>query len=93
MGENPCFTDWTVKCKTEGCGSLILDIIGPCHLGRVVYLPTCRSFDVACSGYMKTFTYSRSDVRAENILREPTSADRSSSFQDAIQPEPHLGEE
>ena len=93
MGENPCFTYWVVECKTEGCGSLILEVIGPCHLGRVAYLPMCRNFDVTCTGCSKTYTYSRPDVHAENILREPTSADRNSSFQDAIQPELRLGEE
>jgi hypothetical protein len=89
MGENPCFTYWTVECKTEGCGNLILEVIGRCDLRRVVFLLICRDFEVTCIGCMKTYTYSREDVHPKNLLREPTLADRNSSFQHAIRPEPH----
>jgi len=93
MGDDPCFTYWVVDCKTPDCGTIVLDVIGPCDLRRVVYLPVCRNFEITCAGCMKTYVYSRGDVRSENALRQPISADRNSSFQAAIQPEPRLGEE
>lgn len=93
MSENPCFTYWVVGCRTPECGTIILDVIGPCHLGRVVYLQECRDFEVTCLGCMKTYAYSRGDVSYKDIPREPTLADQNNSFRDAIQLELHQDDE
>lgn len=93
MGENLCFTYWVAKCKTPGCGTIVLDVVGPCRRGRMLFLAQCESFDVTCGACMQTSTFSRSDVFYEDIFREPTSDDSSSSFQAAIRPAQHLAAE
>jgi hypothetical protein len=89
MGENPCYTYWVAKCKTPGCGTIVLDVVGPCQRGRLLYLPQCEPFEVTCGACMHTHTLLRPDVFYEDNFRAPTSADSSSSFRDAIRPPRH----
>ena len=85
MSESRVFTYWVVDCKTQGCGSLIVGVAGPLVRHKFFFIPPCLDFEATCSGCMKTYVYSRSDLRSDDIQREPTPADRNSAFLAAVE--------
>ena len=90
MSEVPCFTYWTVECKSGMSEILVLALIGPCHLGRIPYLAQCRNFEVVCSVCGVAHRYSRDDVRWKDLPLEPPLGFRADpAFVEATLPEPH----
>jgi hypothetical protein len=92
MGETPCFTYWTVECKTPECGLLVLAVIGPCHLGRISYLERCRDFALTCRKCGQTHTYTGVEVKWKDLAVAPPIDFRPDpAFLGATGLEPHQG--
>jgi hypothetical protein len=84
MAEQPCYTYWTVECKTPSCGGLLLAYIGPFDKRRVLFLPQCRPFEVICPECKNSYTYTRNDVTSKNLALEPKGFIPSQPFLEAI---------
>jgi hypothetical protein len=90
MPEDPCYTYWTVECKTPSCGGLLLAYVGPYDKRRVYFLPQCRPFDVICPECKTGYTFTCNEVSSKNLTLEPHGFIPSQSFLEAIRPEAHL---
>ncbi len=56
------YTYWAVKCKTDNCGTILLDCIGLKIPYRHPIVPICENFELTCDGCKAHFTYSWRDL-------------------------------
>ncbi len=54
---------WAVTCKTPGCGTILLDCMGPDRPYHFPAVPPCQDFDISCGGCKTTFRYTQLDLK------------------------------
>ena len=92
MAENPCFTYWTVECKTKDCGLLVLALIRPCRMGRIPFLERCEDFELTCKTCSRVHLYTQMDVSWKDLDQAPPRGYKGApEFLAATQMEPRQG--
>jgi len=89
MTETEKFTYWVVKCKTDGCETVILLCpIGPAMQYRHPIITYCRDFEEECPECHTNYTYSILDVDTRDQPAPPKTYAPSPAFLKATKRKP-----